>query len=665
MFPPSQPSPFPPLSRRRRRQPPANEKRIRFRTAVTALLAAAAVGATTAAVVTATLDSSSGQDDGHPERDGHERAADVLASSSLSVNGVWTRAKNSVVDIKVQTTSQLGQTGRGPGLGLRLLQDRLHRHERPRRQRRVLGHASTSRTAAPTRRPSSAPTRRPTSRSSRSMRPPSLLKPLAIGNSSQLVVGDPVVAVGSPFGLDDTVTAGIVSALHRQIDAPNNFTINDAIQTDAAINHGNSGGPLFNLRGEVVGVNAQIQSDSGDNAGIGFAIPSNTVKSIADQLISKRQRASTPTSASRSPRSPRRWRAQLGEAAGVAVQVTIPGQPAAKAGLKAATGNRALDGQQYPTGGDVITAIDGQSVSSAAELQSLIDAHRPGDKVRLTVTRNGSSRTRDGHARNEARSGLVAPPLNPPLKVRRAQAGPPFPLERPDADARGRHRLPRPRRAGRGGVADAGRERQQRPPSGVGRRRDDLSAHRPAGLRRRHRIDGRRAVAALRQQPDLQRRRPEPLLRERRHPVGLGLGAVRRPRHRARRRAPGRGRADRVQRRRPARALHRRPRPDRLLAHAGRARHRRDLAAPAAQHGEQLHRRVERLRHDARAAHLAPRRRPAPPHADGYLPRSTRARPRPRRRWTSSARSPATPGRRWSPATCGRTRTSRSRRSRR
>ncbi|HEU5212517.1 MAG TPA: PDZ domain-containing protein, partial [Gaiellaceae bacterium] len=174
--------------------------------------------------------------------------------------------------------------------------------------------------------------------------------------------------------------------------APNNFSINDAIQTDAAINHGNSGGPLFNLRGEVVGVNAQIQSDSGDNAGIGFAIPSNTVKSIADQLISKGnvkhaylgvQITEIPSAAA----------GQLGEAAGVAVRQVVAGQPAAKAGLKAATSTRVLDGQQYPTGGDVITAVDGQKVTTAAELQSLVDAHRPGDKIQLSVTRNGSSRT--------------------------------------------------------------------------------------------------------------------------------------------------------------------------------------------------------------------------------------------------------------------------------
>ena len=117
--------------------------------------------------------------------------------------------------------------------------------------------------------------------------PASLLDPLALANSSDVDVGDTVLALGSPFGLEGTVTSGIVSALHRQMTAPNNFTITDTIQTDAAINHGNSGGPLLDRRGRVVGVNAQIESESGGSDGVGFAIPSNTVRSIAAQLIER------------------------------------------------------------------------------------------------------------------------------------------------------------------------------------------------------------------------------------------------------------------------------------------------------------------------------------------------------------------------------------------
>ena len=116
--------------------------------------------------------------------------------------------------------------------------------------------------------------------------PVSQLFPLTLGDSSSLVVGDQVVAIGSPFGLEGTVTSGIVSALHREMTSPNNFAIDNSIQTDAAINHGNSGGPLLNAEGKVVGVTAQIESNSGGNEGVGFAVPSNTVRSIASQLIS-------------------------------------------------------------------------------------------------------------------------------------------------------------------------------------------------------------------------------------------------------------------------------------------------------------------------------------------------------------------------------------------
>ena len=115
--------------------------------------------------------------------------------------------------------------------------------------------------------------------------PSSLLAPLALGDSDAVTVGEPVVAIGSPFGLEETVTSGIVSALHRQMSSPNGFTIDDAIQTDAAINHGNSGGPLLDSQGKVIGVNSQIESESGGSDGVGFAIPASTVQSIASQLL--------------------------------------------------------------------------------------------------------------------------------------------------------------------------------------------------------------------------------------------------------------------------------------------------------------------------------------------------------------------------------------------
>ncbi|MGH3079075.1 MAG: S1C family serine protease, partial [Gaiellaceae bacterium] len=191
--------------------------------------------------------------------------------------------------------------------------------------------------------------------------PLSLLEPLRLGDSSEVAVGDAVVAMGSPFGLEGTVTSGIVSALHRQMTAPNNFTINDSIQTDAAINHGNSGGPLLDGQGRVIGVNAQIESESGGNDGVGFAIPSDTVRSIITQLIESGEVE----------------HAYLGirlvdVADGAAVTEVRPGTPAADAGLRPATGTSTVDGQEVPTGGDVIVAFDGDDVSSAAALQSAV-----------------------------------------------------------------------------------------------------------------------------------------------------------------------------------------------------------------------------------------------------------------------------------------------------
>jgi putative serine protease PepD len=197
--------------------------------------------------------------------------------------------------------------------------------------------------------------------------PSSELHPLQVGDSSALQVGDGVVAIGSPFGLEGTVTSGIVSALHRAITAPNNFTINDSIQTDAAINHGNSGGPLLNVQGQVIGVNAQIKSDSNGNEGVGFSIPSNTVRSIASQLIS----------------SGKVEHAYLGvsidaTAAAARIAEIRPSTPAAGAGLKA---------------GDVVVEVDGKAISSGDDLTRVIDAHKPGDKISVTYKRSGSEHT--------------------------------------------------------------------------------------------------------------------------------------------------------------------------------------------------------------------------------------------------------------------------------
>jgi putative serine protease PepD len=222
--------------------------------------------------------------------------------------------------------------------------------------------------------------------------PASLLEPIALGDSSDVEIGDAVVAIGSPFGLEQTVTSGIVSALHRTMTAPNEFSINDTIQTDAAINHGNSGGPLLNAQGRVIGVNAQIESESGGNDGVGFAIPSNTVKSISSQLVSSGEvrHAYLGVGVQEIPASAAE---ELNVPAGVALTEVRPSTPASRSGLRAATGSRLVDGQSYPTGGDVITAIDGREVTSSAELQSTIDGKKPGDTVRLTYVRDGDSHT--------------------------------------------------------------------------------------------------------------------------------------------------------------------------------------------------------------------------------------------------------------------------------
>ena len=200
--------------------------------------------------------------------------------------------------------------------------------------------------------------------------PASALVPLSLADSSDVAVGDTVVAIGSPFGLENSVTAGIVSALGRSMEAPNGFTINGSIQTDAAINHGNSGGPLLDLEGKVIGVNAQIASDSGGNEGVGFAIPSNTVGSIVKQLIADGsvEHAYLGVSVTQ----------PTGDTAGVEVAEVRGGSPAEAAGLEV---------------GDVVTAVDGDAVSAPQGLQTAIDSKQPGDRVIVDYLRNGAHRT--------------------------------------------------------------------------------------------------------------------------------------------------------------------------------------------------------------------------------------------------------------------------------
>ena len=200
--------------------------------------------------------------------------------------------------------------------------------------------------------------------------PESLLRPLTLADSSRLVIGQPVVAIGSPFGLEGSLTSGIVSALHRQMTAPNGFGIDDSIQTDAAINHGNSGGPLLDLRGRVIGVNAQIESDSGGNDGVGFAVPSNTIRSVVSQLVAGREVRYAYLGVS--------VESATGDVTGARVTSVRTGTPAASAGLEE---------------GDVVVALDGRTIGTADALRSAVAGKQPGEQLELTIVRDGERRT--------------------------------------------------------------------------------------------------------------------------------------------------------------------------------------------------------------------------------------------------------------------------------
>jgi putative serine protease PepD len=199
------------------------------------------------------------------------------------------------------------------------------------------------------------------------------LTPLTLGDSNTVQVGDPADAIGNPYGLDRTLTTGVISALQRQISSPIGFTIDDVLQTDAAINPGNSGGPLFNAAGQVIGVNSQIETSGtssgsqGGNVGIGFAIPSNTVKTVVEQLMKDGKVSHAYLGVSTQDTS-----------GGAQVASVASGSPAASGGL-----------QQ----GDVITSFAGKAVDSAASLSGLVDAHKPGETVEVKVRRNGSEKT--------------------------------------------------------------------------------------------------------------------------------------------------------------------------------------------------------------------------------------------------------------------------------
>jgi putative serine protease PepD len=225
--------------------------------------------------------------------------------------------------------------------------------------------------------------------------PASALHPLTFDSSAAVQPGDPVYAIGNPFGLDRTMTAGIVSATGRDIQAPNGLTIPNSIQTDAPINHGNSGGPLLDAAGRVVGVNAQIEGGTVDaNVGVGFAIPSDTVRSVAQQLITsgKVEHAFIGVQVETIPRGLAKLVRGI-PSSGVTIAKVTSGSPAAKAGLKAATHQVTADGETALLGGDSITALDGKPIRSAQALADAVAARKPGDRVSLTVVRGAATRT--------------------------------------------------------------------------------------------------------------------------------------------------------------------------------------------------------------------------------------------------------------------------------
>ncbi len=221
------------------------------------------------------------------------------------------------------------------------------------------------------------------------------LKVLELGDSSKLKVGDTVYAIGSPFELNGTMTEGIVSALNRTIDSPNHqFRITGAIQTDAAVNPGNSGGPLFDAHGEVVGINSQIYTESGSFSGIAFAIPSNTVRQVVGQL-EKNGKASHPWLGIAGKEMDKDF-AKLIKAPvdkGVMVVQVVSGGPADKAGLKGARIETDENGAQYPVGGDIIVKIGGVDVTNMNDLLNFIGGHKVGDKVPLEIYRGSRKQT--------------------------------------------------------------------------------------------------------------------------------------------------------------------------------------------------------------------------------------------------------------------------------
>ena len=218
------------------------------------------------------------------------------------------------------------------------------------------------------------------------------LHPLPLGNSDSVPVGEPVVAIGNPLGYDFSITAGIVSATGRTLDAPNGLKIPNGIQTDAAINPGNSGGPLIDPTGKVIGINEQIATQSGGNEGLGFAVPINAAIKSMDQLKSGGTVKYAWLGVSGQTLTPELAKIlNMTPTQGALVEQVASGGPAAKAGVKAGSKTVTVQGQSFTVGGDVIVKADGTQIASFDDLIAFLSTKKPGDTVTLTVERGGKT----------------------------------------------------------------------------------------------------------------------------------------------------------------------------------------------------------------------------------------------------------------------------------
>jgi S1-C subfamily serine protease len=221
------------------------------------------------------------------------------------------------------------------------------------------------------------------------------LVPVPLGDSSIVRAGDPVAAMGSPFGNEDSITIGVVSAIRRSIDSlTSSYKVVDAIQTDAPITHGNSGGPLFDARGRAIGINAQIRSESGGAEGVGFAIPINAARRSMAQLAATGRVVYAYLGVTTEDLTPTLAR-HLGYVVtrGALVGDVKGGSPADRAGLEGGTDEETFNGQNFTTGGDVIVSLDGRPVRSADDVVREVSSRLPGETVRLTVVRGGTRTT--------------------------------------------------------------------------------------------------------------------------------------------------------------------------------------------------------------------------------------------------------------------------------